>query len=259
MEKKTMKKIIILAILSLVITTNASLACSRDSKVLEWLEKNENIEQGKLTLAKYPGAYETIASVTWTIGGEGITYTSYFKGGIVAYDKELDEHYILFAPHSLYNWSREGEKVGKYLVIGTLGEGLVVINLATLEMKKYRFEAPDNDVRSLEIQGNKVIVNNTREIELPTEEGIVEGRTVLRMLQPDYPESAEEQGIMSGKVRIKIYVLPSGEVSEVEIVLTSGLPDFDQSVTEALMKWRFDPIEGEEIQSGIVTFRFESE
>ena len=100
----------------------------------------------------------------------------------MAYDKELDEHYILFAPTSLYNWSREGDKVGKYLVIGTLGEGLVVINLETLEMRRYRLDPPDHDVRILEIEGNKAIVNNTREIELPAEAGTTEGRTVVRML-----------------------------------------------------------------------------
>ena len=85
----------------------------------------------------------------------------------MAYDEELDEHYILFAPASLYNWSREGKKVGKYLAIGTLGEGMVVINLATLEIKRFRFEAPDNDVRSLEVEGSKAIVKGTRKIALP--------------------------------------------------------------------------------------------
>jgi len=253
-----MKKIIILAILSLIITTNASLACSRDSKVLEWLEKNGNLEEGKITTTRYPGSYETIASVTWIIEQGKTSCTSYFKGGVVAYDKELDEHYILFAPTSLYNWSREGEKVGKYLVIGTLGEGLVVINLETLEMRRYRLDPPDHDVRILEIEGNKAIVNNTREIELPAEAGTTEGRTVVRMLEPDYPDWAEKQGIMSGTIRVKCYVLPSGEVSEVEIVLSSGWPDWDQCAAEALMKWIFDPIEGEEIQWGIITFHFES-
>ena len=164
-----MKKTIILAVFLVVAITSASLACSRDPKVLEWLEKNGDIEQGKIAITNYPGPYETIASVTWTIGGEGIVYTSYFKGGIVVYDQELDEHYILFAPASLYNWSMLGKRVGKYLVIGTLGEGLVVINLATLEIKRYRLGPSDNDVRILEIEGNKAIVNETREIGLRLE------------------------------------------------------------------------------------------
>lgn len=45
-----------------------------------------------------------------------------------------------------------------------------MINLVTLEMKRYRFEAPDHDVRTLEVKGNKVIVNGSRNIELLKEE-----------------------------------------------------------------------------------------
>lgn len=158
---------LVLVILLVLVMPAGTLACSRDPEVLEWLKKNGDIEEGKIEVTKYPGEYETRASILYKIADIHTSYSSYFKGGIVAYSEELDEHYILFAPHSLYNWSREGEKVGKYLVIGTLGEGLVVINLATLEMRRYRFEVPDNDVRILEVEGNKAIVNGTRKIELP--------------------------------------------------------------------------------------------
>lgn len=251
-----MKKTMILTVFLMVAIATASLACSRDPKVLEWLEKNGDIEQGKITITRYPGPYETIASVSWKIEGEGITYTSYFKGAIVAYSEELDEHFILFAPASLYNWSMEGEKAGKYLVIGTLGEGLVVVNLETLEIKRFRFDPPDDDVRILEVEGNKVIVNNTRLIFFPGIAGTAEAREILRMVEPDYPEWAEKQGI-TGTVKVKCYVLPTGEVSRVEVVLSSGWPELDESACEALMKWRFDAIEGEQTQSGVVIFCFE--
>lgn len=161
---------LVLVILLVLIMPAGTLACSRDPKILEWLKKNGDMEEGKIEVTKYPGEYETRASILYKIADIATSYTSYFKGGIVAYDEELEEHYILFAPHSLYNWSREGEKVGKYLVIGTLGEGLVVIDLETLDMKRYRFEAPDHDVRTLAVKGNKVIVNGTRNIKLLKEE-----------------------------------------------------------------------------------------
>lgn len=45
-----------------------------------------------------------------------------------------------------------------------------MINLAVLEMKRYRLYPPDNDVRILEVEGNKAIVNGTRNIELLKEE-----------------------------------------------------------------------------------------
>jgi len=91
-------------------------------------------------------------------------------------------------------------KIGKYLIIGTLGEGLVVINFETLEMRRHRLDPPDNEVRILAIEGNKAIVNGTKEIELP-----VGARTVTRYVQPEYPEWAQKQGI-EGKVEVKCWV-----------------------------------------------------
>jgi len=142
-------------------------------------------------------------------------------------------------------------KIGKYLIVGTLGEGLVVINFETLEMRGHRLDPPDNEVSILAIEGNKAIANGTKEIELP-----VGARTVTRYVQPEYPEWAQKHGI-EGKVEIKCWVLPSGEVSKVEILLTSGWPELDECACQALMKWEFNPIEGEEMQWGIVPFKFE--
>ncbi len=68
---------------------------------------------------------------------------------------------------------------------------------------------------------------------------------------------AEEQGKMDGKVRVKIWVLSSGEVVETAIIQTSGVPEFDQDASQALRKWRFESIEEQETQTGIVTLRFE--
>jgi len=184
-----------------------------------------------------------------------ITYTSYFKNGVVAYDKDLEEHFLLFAPDTLYHWSMVGKKARNYLIVGTLGEGLVLINVETLERIRHRLDVPDNDVRILKVKRNKAIVNNTREIELPTEGGIIEGRTVLSMVEPEHPDWAEKKEV-TDIVKVKCWVLPNGEVSQVEIVLTSGWPELDEYACEVLMKWTFDAIEGEEIQSGIVTFSF---
>ena len=61
----------------------------------------------------------------------------------------------------------------------------------------------------------------------PEIEGAIAGREIRRWLQPDFPRSAEEQGKMDGKVRVKIWVLSSGEVVETAIIQTSGVPEFD--------------------------------
>jgi len=86
--------------------------------------------------------------------------------------------------------------------------------------------------------------------------GPLGGREILRGVVPEYPAWAQEQGIM-GKVQVKCWVLPGGEVSEVEISLTSGWSKLDECASQALMKWRFERIEEEERQWGIVTFVWE--
>ena len=93
----------------------------------------------------------------------------------------------------------------------------------------------------------------------PEIEGDIAGREIQRWFIPDFPRSAEEQGKMDGKVEVKIWVLSSGEVVETAIIQTSGVPEFDQDASQALRKCRFEEIEEEEKQWGIVTFRFEAE
>jgi len=93
---------LVLVILLVLIMPAGTLACFRDPKILEWLERNEDIEEGKIEVTKYPGGYETRASISYKMADINTSYSSYFKGGIVAYDEELDEHYILFAPHTAY-------------------------------------------------------------------------------------------------------------------------------------------------------------
>lgn len=88
-------------------------------------------------------------------------------------------------------------------------------------------------------------------------EGPIAGRKILRWVVPGFPRSAEEQGKMDGKVRVKFWVLSSGEVVETVIMHTSNVPEFDQDASRALRKSRFEEIKEEERQWGIVTFYFE--
>ena len=91
----------------------------------------------------------------------------------------------------------------------------------------------------------------------PEIEGPIAGREIQRWFIPDFPRSAEEQGKMDGKVEVKIWVLSSGEVVETAIIQTSGVPEFDQNASQVLRKWRFESIEEQETQTGIVTLRFQ--
>lgn len=86
--------------------------------------------------------------------------------------------------------------------------------------------------------------------------GPVAGRGILRSKDPTYPEWAERQGV-KGKVVLKFWVLPGGEVSNIELQRTSGWSDLDECAIEALKKWRFEPIEKKIVQWGIIPFKFE--
>lgn len=151
-------------------------------------------------------------------------------------------------------------------------EGLEDFSLPKEEQKEPGIEEQMRKIISLEKekseleqeikQAEKRIKEITQELETlkmegPEIEGPTGGRGVVRWVQPGFPRSADEQGIMDGEVRVKIWVLPSGEVVETMIIQTSGVPEFDQEASRALRKWIFGRIEGEEKQWGIVTFRFE--
>ena len=84
------------------------------------------------------------------------------------------------------------------------------------------------------------------------------GREILRSPEPKYPDWAQEQGVV-GKVDVKCWVLPTGEVNEVRIENSSGTAELDECASRALMKWRFERIEEEGRQWGIVPFDFNFE
>jgi protein TonB len=61
--------------------------------------------------------------------------------------------------------------------------------------------------------------------------------------KPPYPLAARRRGI-EGKVSLDVLIAPSGEVTSVEIVTSSGRDDFDQSAyATVLQHWKFSPAE----------------
>ena len=82
------------------------------------------------------------------------------------------------------------------------------------------------------------------------------GRIIERQVEPPYPEWAQREG-KTGVVELKCWVLPSGDVRNVEVYQSSGLPRLDEHARQYLMMWKFEPIKEEKIQWGIVPFHFE--
>jgi len=132
-----------------------------------WTKDNGSIENGRMNIRRYKGQHETGASINDELRRGGITYTAYFKAGVVAYDEESNEHFVLFHPDDMYSWPTVLRLIGPYLLVGTRGEGLATINLQSFHLKRYRLSPPNDEVRSLEVLHSKIVVNKQEKIDLP--------------------------------------------------------------------------------------------
>lgn len=89
--------------------------------------------------------------------------------------------------------------------------------------------------------------------------GPIANRDILSKVLPKYPAWCLSKHI-SGVVKIRIWVEPSGKVREGTLIeMSSGYPDLDQAVINALKSWRFAPLPANVVQEnqwGVITFRF---
>lgn len=65
--------------------------------------------------------------------------------------------------------------------------------------------------------------------------------TVISREQPDFPRDAIRAGVESGSVRARLIINATGSVSSVVIVEAKPMRVFDRSVTQALLRWKFNP------------------
>jgi TonB family protein len=89
--------------------------------------------------------------------------------------------------------------------------------------------------------------------------GPISQREITKKLVPRYPKWALERRI-SGTVVVRIWVQPNGQVKGAPTVeSSSGYPDLDQVVVDALRGWEFAPLGSgvkTEDQWGVITFKF---
>jgi TonB family protein len=89
--------------------------------------------------------------------------------------------------------------------------------------------------------------------------GPISQRQIINKVLPQYPAWALERGI-SGTVIIRIWVMPDGTVKETMTVeQSSGYPELDIIVINALRRWEFAPLAPnviQEVQWGVITFKF---
>ncbi len=75
-------------------------------------------------------------------------------------------------------------------------------------------------------------------------------RTVLNKTIPPFPPGAS-----SAQIRIRFTVLPDGTVGQM-IPMQKGDPLLERAAMNALRRWKFNPISGDVVMTGIIPFTF---
>ena len=83
-----------------------------------------------------------------------------------------------------------------------------------------------------------------------------EGTALSRSLLYKPPPPKLTSSISQPSVKAKIWISPSGNVEKVELINITGDTEIDTAVIKYLKKWKFNPINTNQIQWAIVTVRF---
>jgi protein TonB len=83
---------------------------------------------------------------------------------------------------------------------------------------------------------------------------LAKGATRKILYIPPFPQLRATE--LPSTFQAKLWVEPSGRVAKVEVLKRSGVPEIDSVLVQILMGIKFEPIEGNIIQTGIITFRF---
>lgn len=83
---------------------------------------------------------------------------------------------------------------------------------------------------------------------------LAKGATRKILYIPPFPQLRATE--LPSTFQAKLWVEPSGRVAKVEVLKRSGVPEIDSALVQFLRSIRFEPIEGNIIQTGIITFRF---
>jgi protein TonB len=83
---------------------------------------------------------------------------------------------------------------------------------------------------------------------------LAKGSTRKILYIPPFPQLRATE--LPSNFQAKLWVEPSGRVAKVEVLKRSGVPEIDNALVQLLKGIKFEPIEGNIIQTGIITFRF---
>ena len=112
-----------------------------------------------MTIRRFKGEPAEQSSTNDELVDGAVTYRAYFKSGVIAYDRSANEHYALFYPTDQYAWASVLKKLGPYLLIGTRGEGLAIVDTRTFQLRRVPLTG--------QASGTKIRINGTVDIDAP--------------------------------------------------------------------------------------------
>jgi len=131
-----------------------------------WRLDNYPLGTRPLKARTYPGKPVCRASVNAELVDGDETYTAYFKAGVVAYDKRLNAHWVVYHPDDYYDWPTCLLRHGPYLVIGMRYGAVAAMDLTSRRLGVYQVLGKNEDVESLAVRDGKVLANGLREVPL---------------------------------------------------------------------------------------------
>lgn len=138
---------------------------SNPDKMFEvWKYNNNEIQNGKITINIYKGTPEYAAGITTTLETDDLFLTAYFKSGVIAKNKKDNSYFVIFVPKFSYCWIQTMEKYKEYIILGTGGEGLAIINLNSLELKRIDLGEDYNDVKKISVVNDRITINDNKKI-----------------------------------------------------------------------------------------------
>ncbi len=134
-----------------------------------WGKDNGRIEEGRLTVRRYKGKPRFGLSERKPRWEEGpVVFGRSGRGSLYAYDREADEHFLLFHCDNKYNSPNVLAKHGSWLLIGLWGEGLVAVDMEDYYLK--RFSSYKETIGKIEVTESEIVVDDGRHrIRLPIE------------------------------------------------------------------------------------------
>lgn len=168
--------------------------------------------------------------------------------------KGVSTEEILKAPPPKIELKEGGAPSTSELLAGPPGGGEIKLEAKPPEIKGIERVKPAS--KPIELKPKKGPGGKETRVRLS---GPIKERKITKKVIPPYPKWARRKGVF-GTVSFKFWVTPDGFVKErVVLLYSSGYPELDKIAERALKQWKFEPIETDEIQWGIVTFIFELE